>query len=166
MTESAADIIKYLDIVKGKISKDNASEEIHVDLGISTRGADVGNAYTFDNGLCWARIIGEEDSHWLIEHGLLEHAAIDTAYISKYDMTGMLRSGEMVFTVIDEDKDILEEKLQTEEFYFDEFIVKVDRYLLVNENKEVDDFDYNWNDAFRRGLSSVEAVDEAIILED
>ncbi len=165
MTESAADIIKYLDIVDGKLPKEQIDEGIDVDLGVSTRGADVGNAYTFDNGLCWARIIGEEDSYWKIEHGLLEHTASDTAFISKNDMTDMLRSGEMISEILEEKQDILEETLKTEKSYFEEFLTNVDRYLLVNENKEFDDFDYNWDDAFQRGLSPIEAVDEAVILE-
>lgn len=165
MTESAADIIKYSNIIAGNISKEEITEGSEIDLGISTRGADVGNAYTFDGGLCWIRIISEEDDHWKVEHGLLEHAATDTTYISKNDMTDMLRSGEMVFSIIDE-VDILEESLQTEDFYLDEFLTKVDRFLLINENKEVDNFDYDWNDAFNRGLSPLEAVDEAIILEE
>ncbi len=165
MTESAADIIKYVDIVDGKVPTEQITEGTDVDLGVSTRGADIGNAYSFDNGLCWVRIIGDEDSHWLVEHGLLEHSATDTAYISKNDMTDMIRVNEMVFTVMDDDVDILEESLQTEDYYFEEFLTKVDRFLLVNENKEVDDFDYNWNEAFQQGLTPIEAVDEAIILE-
>ena len=71
----------------------------------------------------------------------------------------------MVFSVLEEEKDILEESLKSSSLYFQEYLTKVNRYLLVNENKEIGDYDYDWDDAFQRRLSPIEAVDEAIILE-
>lgn len=164
MAESSADIIKYLEIIENKGPMTGSVDETDIDLGATTEGVDIGKMYTFDGGLCWAKVVSEEDDCWIIEHGLLEHQAGGTEYMSKYDMAEMVRNGSMVY--IEEELDILEESFELEESGLDEFIDRVNRFLLVNEGKEVEDFDYNWNDAYSKGLSPVEAADEALILED
>ena len=164
--ESAADIIKYLDIIDGNIPTERLKEGDEVHLGINTQGATVGNHYLFDNGIRWMKILEESDQHWLIEYGLLGHAANTEEYILMQDLSSMIRNGEMTLYETIETDDILTESLSDDDSEFNEFMEKVDRYLLVNHLMESQDFDYAWKVAWAEGTSASEACEEAIILED
>lgn len=163
--ESAADIIKYLDIVDGNLPSEQLTEGTSVHLGILTEGAVVGSSYTFNNGLRWAKITEEHGDHWLIECGLLEHEPDGTEYISKHDLASMIRQNDMILQE-DQELDLLSESIDEGEAAFNEFIASVDRYLLVNYMKESMDFDYPWKIAWAENKIPSEAVEEAILLED
>jgi len=165
MSESASDIQEYLNILQGNLPKENITENQIIDLGISTAGAEVGQTYVFDNGIRWAKIINENDNHWQIEHGLLEHESDDVDYMSKYDMTKMIRSGEMILTEVEEDLGELFESFEEVEDEFTIFMEKVDRYLLINYSRESKDFEYLWEEAWKEEKLPNEAADEAIIFE-
>lgn len=161
--ESAADITKYLTILQGELPKENITESTDVDLGISTHGAKIGNLYIFENGIRWAKIIGDAGDNWAVEHGLIEHESDDVTYVSKQDMSKMIREGEMELYVDEANEtDILEETLVSSNDLFEEYMNKVDRILLVNENAEHDNYDYDWEEAFDLGLTPFEAVEEAV----
>ncbi len=167
-SESAGDIQEYSKIIQGKLPNEEIiAENQIIDLGISTAGADVGQTYIFDNGIRWAKIISEKDDHWQIEHGLLEYESDDIDYISKYDITKMIRSGEMILTEVAEDD--LDELFETyDEEIEDEFTIfmeKVDRYLLINYERESKDFEYLWEEAWKQDKQPIEAADEAVIFE-
>lgn len=166
-SKSAGDIQEYLNILQGNLSKEVVTENQIIDLGISTAGADVGQTYVFDNGIRWAKIISEKDNHWQLEHGLLEHESDDVDYMSKYDMTKMIRSGEMLLTEFEENNlDELFENYDEEiEDEFTIFMEKVDRYLLINYDRESRDFEYLWEEAWKEEKLPIEAVDEAVIFE-
>lgn len=166
-SESAGDIQEYLNILQGNLSKEVVAEDQIIDLGISTAGAEVGQTYIFENGIRWAKIISEKDDHWQIEHGLIEHESDDIDYMSKYDMTKMIRSGEMILTEVEEDDlDELFENFDEEiEDEFTIFMEKVDRYLLINYSRESKDFEYLWENAWKEEKLPNEAADEAVILE-
>lgn len=136
MTEgSSDDIQEYLNIIDGKFPmKENSEDETSIELGVSIGGAMAGQTYLFDSGVRWATIMEETDEHWLLEHGFLEYEADSVEYVSKYDMTNMIRSGEMHLledTVAE--TDILEESLSPNDDEFNMYIEKIDRYLLINE---------------------------------
>jgi len=166
-SESAGDIQEYLNILQGNLSKEVVTENQIIDLGISTAGAEVGQTYVFDNGVRWAKIINENDNHWQVEHGLLEHESDDVDYVSKHDMTKMIRSREMILTEVEEDD--LDELFESfDEEFEDEFTIfmeKVDRYLLINYSRESKDFEYLWEDAWKEDKLPNEAADEAVIFE-
>ena len=163
-SKSAGDIQEYLNILQGNLSKEAVTENQIIDLGISTAGAEVGQIYIFDNGIRWAKIISEKDDHWQVEHGLLEYESDDIDYISKYNITKMIRSGEMILT--EDDLDELFESFDEEfEDEFTIFMEKVDRYLLINYSKESKDFEYLWEEAWKEEKFPNEAADEAVILE-
>lgn len=169
MTKGSSDDIKeYLNIIDGKFPlKENDGNETSIELGVSIGGAMAGQTYVFDNGARWATIMEEADEHWLLEHGFLEYEADSTEYISKYDMTNMIRSGEM--SLMEDnliETDILEESLSINDGEFNVYMEKVDRYLLVNEGRESDEFDYDWSDAWSEGKSSLEAAEDAILSEE
>lgn len=167
-SKSAGDIQEYNRILQGDLpNKEVIEEDQIINLGISTAGANVGQTYMFDNGIRWAKIISEKDDHWQIEHGLLEHESDDIDYISKYDITKMIRSGEMILTeAAEDDLDELFESYNEEfEDEFTMFMEKVDRYLLVNYQKESTDFEYLWEEAWKQDKLPNEAADEAIIFE-
>ena len=164
MKESAADIVKYLDIIDENTSAENLQEETEIHLGINTQGVDVGQRYFYDNGIRWIRILEDIDDAWLIEHGLIEHNAEDSMHISKQDISTMIKNGEMILEEIKEE-DILTESLFNED-EFSEFMERVDRYLLVNYMVESKDCNYAWKVAWAEGKLPSEACDEAIILED
>ena len=166
-SESAGDIQEYLNILQGNLSKEGIIENQIIDLGISTAGAEIGQTYVFEEGIRWAKIISEKDDHWQIEHGLREHESDDVDYLSKYDMTKMIRSGEMILTEFEEnDLDELFENFDEEfEDEFTIFIEKVDRYLLINYDRESMDFEYLWEEAWKEDKLPNEAADEAIIFE-
>ena len=117
--------------------------------------------------LHYPKLVENEENHWLIDHGFLEHKADSTEYISKHDMAVMIRSGEM--NLLEENSSetlILEESLTLESNNdFEDFIKSVDRYLLINENKESSDFEYNWQNAWSEGKNPIETAEEAILLE-
>lgn len=168
MSKSANDIQEYFNILQGNLpDKEAVTENQIINLGISTAGAEVGQIYVFDNGVRWAKIINKSDNHWQIEHGLLEHESDDIVYISKYDMTKMIRSGEMILTEGEENElDELFESFNEEvEDEFTIFMEKVDRYLLLNYNKESKDFEYLWERAWKEKKFPNEAADEAVNLE-
>ena len=167
MSESAGDIQEYLNILQGNLSKESITENQIIDLGISTAGAEVGQTYIFEEGIRWAKIISEKEDHWQIEHGLREHESDDVDYLSKYDMTKMIRSGEMVLTEFEEnDLDELFENFDEEfENEFTIFMEKVDRYLLINYSRESKDFEYLWEEAWKEDKLPNEAADEAVIFE-
>lgn len=166
MTGSSDDIKEYLNIIEGNFPvKENNDENIPIDLGISTAGAVIGQLYLYDNGLRWVKLTEEEENHWLIEHGFLEYEADSTEYISKHDMTVMIRSGEMNLLENLSEEIILEESLTLDDG-FDDFIDSIERYLLVNESKETVDFEYDWHNAWSEGKTPVETAEEAILLED
>lgn len=166
-SESAGDIQEYLNIIQGNLSKEVVTENQIIDLGISTAGAEVDQTYIFENGIRWAKIISEKDDHWQIEHGLIEHESDDIDYMSKYYMTKMIRSGEMILTEVEEDDfDELFESFEEEiEDEFTIFMEKVDRYLLINYNRESKDFEYLWEESWKEEKLPDEAADEAVILE-
>ncbi len=159
MKESAADIIKYKDIIDGTPKNTLPENEIH--LGIDTQGVLVGETYLFDNGIRWATVVEEVDDHWLIESGLIEYAAEIEQYISKHEISTMIRSGEMVLEEIQED-DILAESCDDDN-EFNAYMEKVDRYLLVNYMTESQDLDYAWKVAWAEGKQPAEASEEALI---
>jgi len=166
MTGSSDDIQEYLNIIDGNFPvKESNNENTSIDLGISTAGAVVGQLYLYDNGLRWAKLVEDEENHWLIEHGFLEYEKDSTEYISKHDMTTMIRSGDMNLLETSTDNIILEESLTLDDVEFDNFMDKVERYLLVNESKESTDFEYDWHDAWTEGKTPVETAEEAILLE-
>ena len=166
MMESATDIAKYLGIVQGDLPKDQMPKVTEVDLGLSTAGASIGDQYIFENGLRWAEIISEDNDCWVIKHGLVEYEANDLTYLPKHEMTQLIRNGEMVLREYEEIDDILEESLEDDSnALFEDFLYRANRYLLVNENKEIDDFEYDWKHAYLSGLSATEAADEAVALE-
>lgn len=166
--ESAADIIKYLNIIDGNPSSERLTEGTDIHLGILTEGADVGLSYIFDNGLHWAKITEEHGDNWLIECGLLEYEADIIEYISKHDMASMIRQNEMILQENQENQenDILSESINEGDEEFDKFINGVDRYLLVNYMKESKDLDYPWKIAWAENKIPSEAAEEAILLED
>ena len=168
MTEgSSDDIQEYLNIIDGKFPmKENSENDSSIELGVSIGGAMSGQTYLFDSGTRWATIMEEIDEHWLLEHGFLEHNADSVEYVSKYDMTNMIRSGDMHLledTVAE--TDILEETLSLNNGEFNMFIEKIDRYLLINEGRESTEFDYDWSDAWSEGKSPLEAAEDAILSE-
>lgn len=165
--ESAADIIKYLDIVDGNLPSEKLVEGDSVHLGILTEGADIGHSYTYDNGLRWAKITEEQGDHWLIECGLLEYETDNVEYMSKHDMASLIRKNVMILQE-DQDNDILTESLSTKDNDndFNKFIDRVDRYLLVNYMKESTDLNYPWKIAWAEDRIPSEAAEEAILLED
>lgn len=168
MTGGGDDIQGYLNIIEGKFpdNKESATDT-SVDFGVATAGAVPGNMYIFDNGLRWTKILQEDEDYWQIEHGFLEYNADSVEYISKYDMTEMIRSGDMVLTENREEKsEILEESLSLDDGpEFDIFMEKVERYLFINEDRDVDEYDYDWNSAWSDGKTPVDAAEEAILLE-
>lgn len=166
-SKSAGDIQEYLNILRGNLSKEVVTENQIIDLGISTAGAEIGQTYVFEEGIRWAKIISEKDDYWQIEHGLLEHESDDVDFMSKYNMTKMIRSGEMVLTEFEEnDLDGLFESVDEEfEDEFTIFMEKVDRYLLINYERESTDFEYLWEEAWKEDKLPIEAADEAVILE-
>lgn len=166
-SESAGDIQEYLNILQGNLSKEIVTENQIIDLGISTAGVEVGQTYIFDNGVRWAKIINENDNHWQIEHGFLEHESDDVDYISKYDITKMIRSGEMILTEVEEDDfdELFESYDEEVEDEFTIFMEKVDRYLLINYKRESKDFEYLWEEAWKEEKLPNEAADEAVIFE-
>ena len=163
MKESAADIQKYLDILQGNLRqpKKQINEHKIVDLGVATGGVEVGQTYTFDNGVRWANILNEENEHWLIEYGFIEHSADSQEYISKHDMAVMVGRGEMI---LHEKEDVLLEN-DEKNSGFEIFMERVNRYLLLNYDSESDNFSFDWNKAYESGLSPHEAADEAYILK-
>jgi len=164
---SSDDIQEYLNIIDGKFPmKENSDDETSIELGVSIGGAMAGQTYMFDNGTRWATITEETDEHWFLEHGFLEYEADSAEYISKYAMTNMIRSGEM--SLMEDnltETDILEESLSQSGDEFNVYMEKVDRYLLVNEGRESDEFDYDWSDAWSEGKSTLEAAEDAILSE-
>ena len=85
----------------------------------------------------WAKIICEDEEFWQIEHGFIEYNADSVDYISKKDMTDMIRSGEMILNEDDnaETTDLLEESFCLDNLSdFNNFIEKVERYLFLNES--------------------------------
>ena len=164
--ESAADIVKYLDIVDGKLPTDPLKEGDEIHLGINTQGAMIGDQYLFDNGIRWMKITEESNQHWLIEYGLIEHDAENKQYISKQDLSSMIHSGELILHETDDQEDILTESLVSNDHEFEEFMDKVDRYLLVNHMMESQDFDYAWRISWAEGRLPSEACEEAVLLED
>jgi len=167
MTGSSDDIQKYLNIIEGNFPiNESKNENLTIKLGMSTAGAEVGQLYIYDNGLRWTKLVEEADNHWGIEHGYLEYEADSTEYISKYDMTEMIRSGEMTLLENIQDEDVILEELITLDDGFDDFMNGVERYLLVNEGRESFDFDYNWSNAWSEGKTPLESAEEAILLED
>lgn len=168
MTGSSDDIKEYLNIIEGNFPvKENINEDKSIDLGLSTAGAVVGQLYLYDNGLRWAKLMEEDENHWIIEHGFLEYDADSVEYITKYDMTVMIRSGEMNLSENSIEETLLEESLiLDDDDGFDDFMDSVERYLLVNESKETVDFEYDWRNAWSEGKTPVETAEEAILLED
>ena len=152
MTGGGDDIKGYLNIIEGKfpVAQDDSSDS-SIYLGVSIAGVEQGNVYIYDNGLRWAKILQEDDNFWSFEHGFLEYGADSVGYISKNDMTDMIRSGEM----------LLEKKQKNTPNIF---LEKVERYLFINEEKDYDDYTYDWNDAWSTGKSPVDAAEEAILL--
>ena len=166
MTGSSDDIKEYLNIIEGNFPiNESKDDNTPIDLGISTAGASMGQLYLYDNGLRWAKLVEDEENHWLIEHGFLEYEADSAEYISKRDMTNMIRSNEMILSEEIKDIDILEESLTLDDG-FDDFMENIDRYLLINENKESVDFEYDWHNAWSEGKTPVETAEEAMLLED
>jgi len=161
--ESAADIIKYLDIVQNDGPEHTLKEGDEVHLGINTQGATVGQHYLFDYGIRWMKIVEDNDQHWLIEHGLLEHDADEKQYITKYELSSMIHTGEITLNEV-VDEDVLTESLKADT-EFNEFMSKVDRYLLINYLVESKEFNYAWRVAWAESKSPLEACEEAIILE-
>lgn len=162
--ESAADIVKYLDIIEEK-QPIPLQEGDTVHLGIATQGVEIGNRYLFDNGIRWVSIIEETESHWRIEYGLIEHDADNDQYISKREMSSMVSNGEMVLYEIDH-SDTLLEFIDEDDDKFNSFMMNVDRYLLINHMIESDDLNYAWKVAWAEGREPAEACEEAIILEE
>jgi hypothetical protein len=166
MTGGGDDIKGYLNIIEGKfpVAQDDSSDS-SIYLGVSIAGVEQGNVYIYDNGLRWAKILQEDDNFWSFEHGFLEYGADSVGYISKNDMTDMIRSGEMLLEKKQKNTpNILEEMLSLNDTEFDIFLEKVERYLFINEEKDYDDYTYDWNDAWSTGKSPVDAAEEAILL--
>ena len=162
--ESAADIVKYLDIVEGT-QPVPLKEGDMVHLGIDTQGVEVGQRYLFDNGIRWIGILEETESQWIVEHGLIEHDADDNLHISKREIASMIHNGEMILHEV-EYEDILTESSTIDDGEFNDFMMKVDRYLLINHMMESQDFDYPWKIAWAEDKIPSEAAEEAILLED
>ena len=121
------------------------------------------NEYLFENGTRWAKIVDYDTENLKIEHGFREYEADSVGYITIYEMNRMISNGEMVlFEEIDDIDDILLET-DSNNNDFMKFIEKVDRYLLVNENKESSEFEYLWSEAWSDGKSPIDAAEEAII---
>ena len=168
MTGGGTDIQEYLNIIEGNFpAKNESGTSTPIDLGVATAGASIGQMYFYDNGLRWAKIISEEDNFWQIEHGFLEYNADSVDYISKYDMTDMIRSGDMILNEnITEPTEILEESFILDDLSdLDIFMEKVEHYLFKNENREIDEYNYDWKAAWSEGKTAVEAAEEAILLE-
>jgi len=165
MTGSSDDIKDYLNIIQGNFPIMEEKQSPSISFGISTADADIGQLYLFENGLRWAKIINEVDNHWIIEHGFLEYEADSTEYISKMEMTSMIRLNEMVKTIEEERVDILEETLNMHDTDYDDYMNKIERYLLINENRETFEFDYDWKNAWSTGKDPIETVEDAILME-
>lgn len=165
MKESSADIQQYLKVIQGNFGEKEQLDENHIiNLGVATGGAELGDRYSFENGLRWLQIIEESDQFWLIEHGYVEYEADTRELLSKHDLARMISRGEMVFEKFEEfDDDLLLESFNNDEF--DIFMESVDKYLLVNYQIESQFIGYSWKEAFERGLSPNQAVEEAILLE-
>lgn len=161
--ESAADIIKYLDIIDDPLpAKLKEGDSIH--LGVAIQGVEVGQQYLFDNGIRWMTIISETDSSWFIEYGLIEHSAEDNQHILKREISSKIHSGELVLNETDYD-DILAESSTVDDGEYNNFMLCVDRYLLINHMIESQDLDYAWKIAWAEGIEPSEACEEAILLE-
>lgn len=167
MSSSCNDIQEYLNIIEGNFPiNESKNENASIDLGTSTAGASIGQSYLYENGLRWTKLINDEGNHWLIEHGFLEYNADSTEYISKYDLTVMIRSGDMILLEdVQLEETILEESLTLDD-NFNKFMDGVERYLLINEGRESFDFEYDWSDAWSEGKTPLESAEEAILLEE
>jgi len=165
MKESAADIQKYLNVIQGDFGKEEQLDENQIiNLGVATGGASLGYRYSFENGVRWLQIIEESDQFWLVEHGYIEYEADTRELLSKHDLARMISRGEMVFEEIEDfDDDLLLECVDDNEF--DVFMEKVDKYLLVNYRLETQFMEYDWKEAFDKGLPPNQAVEEAVLLE-
>lgn len=163
MTESAADIQKYLNVIEGDFgNKQKVQEGQSIDLGISTGGADIGSRYLFENGLRWLEILQESNQFWVVEHGYIEHDADTQELLSKYDLTRMINLGEMMLDDIQSDDLLLESSIDSE---FNIFMEKVDKYLLVNYQMDSQHFNFDWRVLFEDGLTPTQAA-EWVILEE
>ena len=161
MPESSTDIQKYSNIISGEFSKELPKEGDIIDLGISTSGARLNESYTFNNGTRWAKLIKDEETNWLVECGFLEHNADIRELISKHNFSKLIKRGEM--TLVEEVKDNDELLESIDDGVFGEFMDKVDRYLLVNEGTESQNYEFDWRGASKDGMSPIEAAEEAII---
>ena len=162
MPESSADIQKYSNIISGEFSKESPKEDDIIDLVISTSGAQLNESYMFNNGTRWAKLIKDEGVSWLIECGFLEYDADVRELISKHNFAKLIKRNEMVLVEeIKEDNDELLESIDDD--VFDDFMDKVDRYLLVNEGTESQNYEFDWKEANKDGMSPIEAAEEAII---
>lgn len=164
MKESCADIAKYLSIVEGRIetTPSEMNDEGHIHLGIHSAGASIGKIYLFDNGLQWLKIVSENADNWIVQYGLIEHQSNNFETISKRDLSSLIARGELELLNENHEIDlILESNNMLSEY--DEFLNKVNKYLLRNYNLESQDIDFDWVKAWKQGLMPDEAAEEAIL---
>jgi len=163
MSESSADIVKYLNIIEGKNNQDINISNNEIFLGIPTEGAEINKTYIFENGLRWLKIIDEQEDLWLVETGLIEYDNDSVEYISKHDLSTMIKNGTMILK--EEIKtNLTESKFSpSDNLEFDIFMESVNRYLLLNYNKESNELNYPWKIAWAENKLPFEAAEEAIM---
>lgn len=162
MVESCKDIQGYLTIIEGNNVRNPNIIDENINQSINNM---LDKEYLFENGTRWAKIIDCDDENLKIEHGFREYEADSVGYITIYEMNRMISVGDMVlFEEVDSIDDILLESCDDNDFI--EFIERVDRYLLVNENKESIELEYSWSEAWTDGKTPIEAAEEAVILNN
>ena len=152
MIESCKDIEKYLLILKNEKLQESSLNE-----NVTSINEMIGNIYTIDDGIRWIKIIDEKDNNWLIEHGFIEHEADGIEYLSKSNLSHMIIHDELKLLEVKElEYDVIVESNNNQEF--ENFMDRVERYILINEQNESSTYTYNWKEAWEKGLDSSEAA--------
>lgn len=162
-TPDATEIERYLSILEGNVKEDiEKSNESVIDLGISLCGAKVGKRYLYEYGTRWLKIIEDKNDHWGVVHGFVGHDPDDKTYIEKSRISDMIQ--EMYLEPIDEEEKTLVESQNNNQL--DEYIEKVDRYLLLNYDIDSSMMNEDWKSLMKEGYAPNEAAELAMLKEE
>lgn len=155
----AKDIAKYIRILNGEIdNRTQMQEAAVVDLGTSLRGVEPGNVYAFDGGTKWLEIIADAGDCWEINQGATGYISENYSFIKKSTISQLIKE---FYLEPCNAKQLMEVNNSAAEF--NQYLEKVDRYLMLNYQKSTADFDINWKDLFEDGFSPSEAAEYLLI---
>lgn len=154
------EIKRYLHILDGAQAAE-VNPIVNEDNTLYFGNIKIGSRFLYEDGLRWIKVVSEKADKWIINYGFAGSKAEAQIAIQKSELSSLLCEDKIEYD--DEKQESLFEGIVETNTKYDEFMEKIDRYLLKNYQVESSNVEADWESLFEDGYSPSDAAEYAFL---